>query len=145
MRVLLQRALAGSVCVDGEPVAEIGSGIVLFAGFGDGDGDLGLDRVAERILDLRIFPDDSGRLHNSLRDHGGAVLAVPQFTLYARCDRGRRPDFTAAMAPRPASLRFDAFVDALSRAGASVERGIFGADMQVSLVNDGPFTLHLEF
>ena len=146
MRVLLQRAASGSVENAGESVAVIGEGVVLLVGFGRGDDHLDLPRIAARILDLRIFSDDSGRLQRSLRDTGGEVLAVPQFTLYARCDKGRRPDFTAALAPDLASGLFDEFVYALARSSESAVRaGVFGADMKVSLVNDGPMTIPLEF
>ena len=146
MRVLLQRALSGSVTVDGTVVASCGPGVVLLVGFGHQDAGVDTDRAASRIADLRIFPDRSGRLHHSLREVGGEVLAVPQFTLYGRCDKGRRPDFTAAMAPQPASALFDRFVASLERAvPGAVAAGVFGADMQVALVNDGPLTLQLEF
>lgn len=144
MRLVLQRVTSASVGVDGEVIASIGRGLVLLAGFGHDDEAGDPARMAEKVVNLRIFPDAKGRLQHSLVDIGGAILAVPQFTLYARLDRGRRPDFTAAMDPAEAARRFEALVDALSCGpGVTVRAGRFGADMGVSLVNDGPFTLAL--
>jgi D-tyrosyl-tRNA(Tyr) deacylase len=146
VRIVLQRVASASVSIDGAVVGDIGRGILLLVGFGRDDDGTGLDAIATRVLNLRIFPDEHDKLQYSIVDIGGGVLAVPQFTLYARTDRGRRPDFTSAMAPTEAERYFDAFVDALTQArGAKVETGRFGAAMSVSLVNDGPLTLTLEW
>lgn len=144
MRLVLQRVTSASVSVDGEVIASVGRGIVLLAGFGRDDEVGDPARMAEKLVHLRIFPDATGKLQQSLVDIGGGILAVPQFTLYARLDRGRRPDFTGAMGPDEAARRFDALIEVLRRCpGVIVQTGRFGADMGVSLVNDGPFTLAL--
>lgn len=148
MRVVLQRVASASVSVDDRPIATIGRGLLLFVGFGRGDGDIDLERVAARVLGLRVFSDGDDRLMHSVIDVGGAVLVVPQFTLYARTDRGRRPDFGEAMAPDQARVKFDALVDALAKQAngrVEVRSGEFGAAMAVSLVNDGPLTLVLHW
>jgi D-aminoacyl-tRNA deacylase len=145
MRILLQRVSAASVRIDTGVIGEIGCGLVLLTGFGRDDEPAVLERAATRILNLRVFPDRDQRLQHSVRDIGGAVLAVPQFTLYARTDRGRRPDFTDSMPPDQARIMFDKFVEVLERDHDTVRSGRFGAQMAVSLVNDGPFTLHLQW
>ncbi len=145
MRVLLQRVSSASVSVDGRVVGAIDRGVLLLTGFGVADGNADLHRAAQRIVNLRIFADHRGKLQHTLGETGGGILAVPQFTLYARTDRGRRPDFTGALAPDAAARRFDEFVEALRRVHDPVRTGTFGADMSVSLVNDGPFTLSLEW
>ena len=145
MRILLQRVSSASVTVDGRVVGAIDRGMLLLTGFGAVDETVDVNRVAERVLNLRIFPDDRDRLQYTLGETGGGVLAVPQFTLYARTDRGRRPDFTEAMDPGAAAGLFQAFVEALARRHAPVAAGLFGASMSVALVNDGPFTLPLEW
>ncbi len=145
MRVLIQRVLSASVSVSGESVGSIGRGVVLFAGFTAGDSVKTVNELALKTVNLRIFPDAGDRLQHSLIDVAGEVLVVPQFTLYAETSRGRRPDFTKALDPDNASELFDRFVEALRQlANAGVATGIFGADMKVALVNDGPFTISLE-
>ena len=149
MKILLQRAARAEVAVGGETIARIGRGVLLLVGFGREDGDENappdLARAAEKVAQLRIFPDEHGKLMHSLRDTGGAALAVPQFTLHGSARKGRRPDFTAALAPAQAEARFHEFLAQLRQAQlAHVEAGCFGADMQVTLVGDGPFTLMLE-
>ena len=148
MKILLQRVARAEVAVGGETIARIGRGVLLLVGFGREDGDENsppdLARAAEKIAQLRIFPDEHGKLMHSLRDTGGAALAVPQFTLHGSARKGRRPDFTAALAPAQAETRFDEFLAQLRAQLAHVEAGRFGADMQVTLIGDGPFTLILE-
>jgi len=145
VRILLQRVSRAAVRVDGEEIAGIGRGLLLFVGFGREDSAPPLAPLAEKIAGLRVFADDRGRLQHSLRDTGGAVLLVPQFTLYADTSRGRRPDFTGALAPAAATILFDDFVAALRATGiVDVQQGRFGADMRVELCNDGPVTLLLE-
>ncbi len=118
--------------------------MLLFVGFARGDCEKATHDLAAKVVNLRIFPDSQGRLQHSLNETGGEVLAVPQFTLYASTDRGRRPDFTQALEPASASILFDSFVAELKCVVAgNVATGVFGADMRVALENDGPFTLML--
>lgn len=145
MRVLLQRAASASVVVDDETVGEIGRGVVLLTGFGEGDDGSVVAPMADKICGLRVFEDEAGRFQYSVNEIAGDLLAVPQFTLYGDTSRGRRPDFTGALAPDRARKLFDEFVAALfERAEGHVARGRFGAHMAVHLVNDGPVTLMLE-
>jgi len=145
MRVLLQRVLQANVKIAGQSVASIERGLLLLAGFGLEDTSVVLAGMAKKIARLRIFSDSDDRLQFDVGQIKGAILAVPQFTLYAGLNKGRRPDFMAALAPVAAGLLFDQSVAALkSHADVPVAAGVFGADMQVSLVNDGPFTLMLE-
>ncbi len=144
MKVLAQRVSAASVSVEGESVGAIGEGLLLFVGFRKGDVSDSLERLAQKAVNLRIFEDGSGRLNHSVLDVGGDILAVPQFTLYADTGRGRRPDFVNAMPPGEASPMFDAYVAALADVlGKPVATGVFGANMDVALVNSGPFTIML--
>ncbi len=149
MRVLLQRVRTASVETGGEQVAKIGPGLLLLVGFGEadrGDWQSKIGRAAEKLVNLRVFANDRGRLDHSVVDIQGDILAVPQFTLYGKSHKGRRPDFTDAMDPAVASPAFDAFRTALESAlGKTVPAGVFGAEMQVTLVNDGPLTLQFEF
>ena len=142
----MQRVSSAAVTVDGEQVGAIGSGLLLLVGFGRGDDASQLAPMADKVAGLRVFPDAAGRLHHSVRDTGGGVLAVPQFTLYGSTRRGRRPEFTDALAPEDASRLFAAFLDELAASGLAQppQSGRFGAHMAVQLVNDGPVTLLLE-
>ena len=144
MRVLIQRVRSASVIVSGERIGSIGNGALLFVAFTHRDSEKTVTELASKTVNLRIFPDDRGRLQHSLMDVGGEILAAPQFTLYASTARGRRPDFTQALAPEQASDLFDKFVLALGRiAERPIATGRFGADMKVVLENDGPFTVML--
>ena len=144
MRVVVQRVQRASVDVDGERIAEINRGLLLLVGIAPEDVDVDLRRAAGKIVDLRIFADDEGKMNRSLRDIGGEVLAVSQFTLYGDTRKGRRPSFVGAAAPEIAEPLFNAFVDAIRGQGVEVETGKFGAKMAVELVNDGPVTLLIE-
>ena len=145
MKVLLQRVSRASVSVEGEITGQIGQGVLLLVGIGKTDDAAVLKPMAEKISTLRIFPDENGRFHHSLLDISGGALAVPQFTLFADTNKGRRPEFFEAAPPEKASPLFDAFVEELKRAGIkSVQTGVFGAHMQVELLNDGPVTIMLE-
>lgn len=145
MKILLQRVTRAEVVVGRETVGRIERGVLLLVGFGRDDTESPPARLADKIVNLRIFADARGRLDRSLLDVGGAVLAVPQFTLYGRTRKGRRPDFTGALEPAAAEVRFRSFVECLRQTPAArIESGRFGADMQVSLVNDGPLTLMLD-
>lgn len=149
MKVLLQRVSSASVEVNAETVGQIGPGLLLFTGFGQadrGDADHKIQKASNKLLNLRVFSNPGGKLDYSVKDIEGGVLAVPQFTLYGKSLKGRRPDFTDALEPDLASRAFDQFHTMLAQdLGKEVAAGVFGANMQVSLVNDGPLTLMFEF
>jgi D-tyrosyl-tRNA(Tyr) deacylase len=144
MRVVLQRVARASVTVGGERVAEIARGYLLLVGIGASDGDGEVERMAVKIADLRLFADQAGKTNLALADVEGEILVVSQFTLYADLRKGRRPSWTDAAVPAVAAERVEAFAAALEDRGISVKRGVFGADMDVELLNDGPFTLVLD-
>jgi len=144
LRALLQRVSEASVRVGGDTVAGIGRGLVVFVGVSPEDGEAQLDWLAAKTLELRIFPDADKPMNRSVMDAGGALLVVSQFTLAADTSRGRRPGFSSAAPPAVAEPIYERFVAALRKRWPRVETGVFGADMQVSLVNDGPVTFLLE-
>jgi len=144
VRVVLQRVLRASVTVDGEPVASIHRGYLLLVGIGSRDDDDEVERMAEKVANLRVFADQDGKANLALSDVGGEILVVSQFTLYANLRKGRRPSWTDAAPPDVASERVEAFSRSLEGRGLSVSRGVFGAHMDVELLNDGPFTLVLD-
>jgi len=144
MRVVLQRVRRATVSVEGERVARIGPGYLLLVGVGKGDPEDEPARLAEKIVHLRLFADDEGKTNRSIGDVGGEVLVVSQFTLYADLRKGRRPSWGDAEDSEVAAERVEALATALEGSGVPVRRGMFGAAMQVELVNDGPFTLVLE-
>ena len=145
MKALIQRVTRASVTVDEKIIGEIDQGIVALIGFGADDNESKLAPMAEKIAYLRIFTNEKGRFDKSLLDINGALLLVPQFTLYGKTDKGRRPDFFAALAPEKATALFDSFVEhCRNHSIASVQTGEFGAYMKVDLQNDGPVTLMLE-
>ena len=144
MRALLQRASRAEVRVEGEVIGAIGRGLVILLGVGPDDTDAVAHELARRAAELRIFRDDEGRTNLSLPETGGAALVVSQFTLYADTRRGRRPGFTTAASPELAERLYLRFVSALGALGVTVATGRFGAEMEVELVNDGPFTIWLD-
>lgn len=145
MVALVQRVHKASVDVDGETVGSIGSGLLILLGVHGDDTDAESTWLARKCAHLRVFPDADGRMDESLLDTGGAALVVPQFTLYGDATQGHRPSFTDAAPPGPAERLYDHFVDALStELDAPVPTGVFGAMMDVHLVNDGPVTLWIE-
>ena len=145
MRVVLQRVSRGEVRVDGAVVGSIDRGHVLLVGFGHGDGDEQISWMADKVLGLRVFADDEGKMNLGLEEAGGDVLVVSQFTLYGDASKGRRPSFVDAAAPADAEALSERFVQVRrERTGRRVETGTFGAMMDVELVNDGPVTLVLE-
>lgn len=144
MRVLLQRVSRAAVQVRGELVSEIGPGLLLLVGVGKDDGFGEYDRLAEKVVNLRVFEDEQGKMNRSLAEAGGEILVVPQFTLYGDVRKGRRPSWDAAAPPETAADRVEAFARALEARGASVKRGAFREHMQVELVNDGPVTLWID-
>ncbi|MES2644897.1 MAG: D-aminoacyl-tRNA deacylase [Myxococcota bacterium] len=139
MRAVVQRVTGASVSVDSVVVGEIGAGLLVLLGVAPGDGLKQVAWMADKIANLRIFEDEGGKMNRSVRDVGGGVLVVSQFTLYGDLAKGRRPSFTGAAPPELARPLYEAVADALGAA-----RGVFGAHMVVSLVNDGPVTLLLD-
>jgi D-tyrosyl-tRNA(Tyr) deacylase len=144
MRLVVQRVTRASVRSGDQPLGEIAGGAVVLAGIGLEDTEEVVDRMADKLIGLRYFEDDSGRTNLAIADAGGALLVVSQFTLYADLRRGRRPGFTAAALPEVAEPLIDRFVRRVREAGLRVETGRFGAEMAVELVNDGPFTLVID-
>ncbi len=145
MRIVLQRVARASVTVDDELVSEIESGLLLLVGVAKGDSETEADWLAEKVAGLRVLADEDGKMNRSVRDAGGEILAVSQFTLLADTRKGKRPSFVGAAPPEEASPLFDYFCEKLRVAGvASVKTGSFGAMMDVALVNDGPVTIVLE-
>jgi D-aminoacyl-tRNA deacylase len=144
MRALLQRVSRASVTVDEQVVGQIGQGLLVLLGVGRDDSEVQVKALADKIVYLRIFGDDEGKMNRSLLDIGGEVLVVSQFTLYADTRRGRRPSFTDAAPPSIAEPLVERFKDAIAAYGLTVADGIFGAYMQVELLNDGPVTIWLD-
>lgn len=144
MRILAQRVSRAQVDVNGECVGKIDRGLLLLVGAAPEDSDDDIDYLAEKISNLRIFPDSEGKMNRSALDDGYQMLVVSQFTLHANVRKGRRPSFIGAAPPEIAAPLVDNFVDHLRVRGLHVETGVFGAEMAVSLVNDGPVTIWLD-
>jgi len=145
MRAVVQRCTRGSVTVDGQIVGAIGHGLVVLLGAGQGDGPADLTYVVDKIVGLRIFADDEGKMNRSVLDVGGGVLLISQFTLYGDARKGRRPAFIDALDPGPAEALYQQAVERVRAAGVTrVATGVFRAAMQVELVNDGPVTILLD-
>ncbi len=144
MIAILQRVLSSSVKIDGETVGATDRGLMILLGVASGDTRDDAVLLADKISRLRIFEDGNGKMNLSVTDVGGSALVVPNFTLLASCRKGNRPDFFASAAPDAARPLFAEFCDLMSERIGRVERGVFGADMKVSLVNDGPVTIYLD-
>ena len=144
MKALLQRVRSASVSVDGRRVGEIGTGLLVFLGMDKGDDEASTDRMLDRLLAYRVFPDQAGRMNRSVAEIGGGVLLVSQFTLAADTRKGLRPSFSSALPPAAAEALYQYTLETLRGRHPDVAAGVFGADMQVSLVNDGPVTFLLE-
>ncbi len=144
MRVVLQRVASARVTVEGRVTGEIGRGLLLLAGFTEGDTEETLRWMADKVVGLRVFTDAEDKMNLSVEEVGGALLVVSQFTLYGDARRGRRPSFVEAARPETAVPLYERFVALLRAAGRPVQTGEFGAMMRVELVNDGPVTLVLE-
>lgn len=144
MRAVVQRVSRASVQVEGGVIGTVAKGFAVLLGVAEGDTAEDADYLAHKIVDLRVFEDDAGKMNRSIAEAGGAVLAISQFTLLGDCRKGRRPSFTDASRPELAATLFDHFVAAVRSRGVSVETGQFGAHMRVELVNDGPVTLLLD-
>ena len=144
MRFVIQIVDEASVSVDGSVCGAIGKGYCIFAGVGEGDTRETADKMIRKLLGLRIFKDDEGKINLSIRDVGGSILMISQFTLYADCRKGNRPNFIRCAPPEEASALFDYCVEKLREEISVVETGVFGAHMSVALTNDGPFTVILD-
>ena len=145
MRAVIQRVLKASVTINKEVHSEISQGLLLFVGIEDLDTEQDIDWLVAKIVNLRIFSDDKGLMNKSVLDYGGDILVVSQFTLFAQTKKGNRPSFIRASKPDIAILMYQLFCQKLSNClGKEVKEGIFGADMQVSLVNDGPVTIWID-
>jgi D-tyrosyl-tRNA(Tyr) deacylase len=144
VRAVLQRVSSASVAIDRETVGRIGHGLVVLVGVAAGDGQADIEYIASKVCDVRIFADDHGRMNRAVRDVGGALLVISQFTLLGDARQGRRPAFDAAEKPDDASRIYDEFVARLKATGLPVESGRFRAHMEVELVNDGPVTILLD-
>ena len=144
MKAVIQRVTSASVSVEGSIVGQIGAGLMVLLGVEKGDSEAGADWLAEKIVGLRIFGDADDKMNISVVDIAGALLVVSQFTLAGNCNKGRRPSFDTAAPPEEGQRLYEYFVEALRRSGRPVQTGVFQADMQVSLVNDGPVTFILE-
>lgn len=144
MKAVLQRVSSAEVAVDGKVCGKINTGYLVLLGIGDGDTENEVRKLADKIINLRIFSDENDKINLSLAQVGGELLVVSQFTLYADCRKGNRPNFTQAAKPDIAESLYNYFIEYCRQKGNHVETGIFGADMKVSLLNDGPFTVILE-
>ena len=144
MKALIQRVKKASVTVDGKLCSQIGHGLLVLLGVVKGDEKLNADKLAEKLVHLRIFDDENGVMNQSLLDVSGSILSISQFTLYADCYNGNRPSFTDAAKPDFANELYEYIVEECKKQVEIVETGVFGADMKVGLVNDGPVTIILE-
>ncbi len=144
MRALVQRVARAEVAVEGQVTGAIALGLLVLLGATHTDADSDTLWLATRIAGLRVFPDPAGKLNRDVREAGGSILVVPQFTLYGDARRGRRPEFTQAARPEHAEPLYEKFCSALTATGVPVERGVFRAHMEVTLVNSGPITLMIE-
>ena len=144
MRLVVQKVSQSSVKTEGEIVGAIDKGYMVLGGITNGDDELLVEKMVDKLVNLRIFEDENDKLNLSLLDVGGSVLSISQFTLYANCKKGRRPSFIDAAKPDISSPLYDFFNKKLEEKGINVERGVFGAMMEVSLINDGPVTIILD-
>lgn len=144
MKVLVQRSLESNVSINNKIVGKINKGLVLLVGFTDKDNEEIIDKMIKKIVNLRIFDDENGIMNKSLLDIGGSILSISQFTLYANTKKGNRPSYIEALNGDLASPLYDLFNKKLREQGIIVETGVFGADMKVNIINDGPVTIMLE-
>lgn len=144
MKIVIQRVTRASVTVDNQACGKIGNGFLVLLGIGKDDTEAECERLAKKMTGLRIFSDENDKTNLSLKDVNGELLIISQFTLYADCKKGFRPNFLNAMEPKEAERLYNYFCDLCAKEIPVVERGIFGADMKVDLLNDGPFTIILE-
>lgn len=144
MKVLVQRCEKAKVSVDNKVIGQIGQGLMLLVGFTQNDNSSNIDYLVDKVINLRIFDDESGIMNKSLLDVGGSILSISQFTLYADASKGRRPSYINALSGDIATKLYDEFNNKLKNKGINVETGIFGAEMKVDFINDGPITIMLE-
>ncbi len=144
MKIVIQRVERASVTVDGKVCGQIGNGYLVLLGIGQEDTEAECERLAAKMINLRIFADENGKTNLSLKDVGGGLLIISQFTLYADCRKGNRPNFLMAKGPEEANRLYEYFTELCRKEIPLVQMGIFGADMKVELLNDGPFTIVLE-
>ena len=144
MRVLVQRVINSSVEVEGKVVGNIDKGLNILVGFTDTDTSKEIDYMVDKVINLRIFDDENGVMNKSLLDINGSILSISQFTLYADASKGRRPSYIKALSGDKATLLYDEFNNKLKEHNIKVETGIFGADMKVNILNDGPVTIFIE-
>ena len=144
MRAVVQRVKNASVTVDNNVIGEISHGLLVFLGVGDGDTDVDMKYIADKVIGLRIFTDSEDKMNLSVTDVDGEILVISQFTLYGDCRKGRRPNFTASMEPVGAEKMYENFIEYVKNQGIKTEHGEFGADMKVNLLNDGPVTLIID-
>ena len=144
MRIVVQRVKEASCKVDGKITGSCNKGFLLFIGFKNGDTEAEIQKCLKKVAGLRIFEDENGKMNKSLKDINGEILAISQFTLYADCKHGNRPSFTDALDYDKANIMYERFVELLRNEGYKTEVGIFGADMKISLINDGPVTIILD-
>ena len=144
MRFVIQRVCEASVAVEGQVIGQIGHGLLVFVGVADSDDKLVADKMIDKLTKLRIFDDADGKTNLSIADVGGKFLVISQFTLYADCRKGNRPSFTLAGRPDKAEELYEYVISEIGKKGFCVEHGSFGAEMKVSLLSDGPFTILLD-
>lgn len=144
MRILIQECLEASVTIDKKVVSKIGKGEVVFVGFTNGDDETIIDKMLDKLLKLRIFEDENGKTNYNLVQHGGDILCVSQFTLYADLTQGNRPSFVKALKSQESEPLYETLKKKLSSLLPSTQYGVFGADMKVQLINNGPFTIFLD-
>lgn len=144
MRVVMQRVSQASVSIEGKINGEISRGLVLLVGIGQHDDESDIEWLTQKVVNMRIFADDEGKMNRSIQDIDGSLLVISQFTLHALTKKGNRPSFIEAARPEHAIPLYESFIRQLKKEGLVVETGVFGANMQVALVNDGPVTIWLD-
>ncbi len=144
MKVVIQRVKYACVEVDNQPVSEIESGLLIFLGVCSSDAEKEADYLVDKIINLRIFEDENGKMNLSVSDLNKQIMVISQFTLYGDCRKGRRPSFTEAMNPQDANRLYEYFIDRINLSGFDTKKGVFGAKMSISLLNDGPVTFIID-
>ena len=144
MRAVIQRVLQTEVTVEGRPVGKIDKGLLIYLGIGKEDTIKDAQFIADKLVNLRIFADETGKMNRSVQDVGGAILLVSNFTLHGDCRKGRRPGFDAAAGPEPAQQLYEKVIELITEQGTAVEKGAFGEYMKVSSINDGPVNFLLD-